>query len=315
LGEIIYMHKIIFLILCLAMSSLFSQISYGENAVTQLESQINHLHLSSPPKRILSLCGPGTEILATLNFPPVGYAVLNSGKIPAYLDPFLKNITKVGNVANPSLERIKILKPDVILIDRVYENQSDYIANLKKIAPVLDVRSSDFQDTLGHLHIFAKMLGKEKEEKVYLKNLQAATQRVESLKSQDKILGIFVSSKAIWGWTDKSYLASVLDIANVSYIKTGNGSQYYSDMLQLSVDKILKINPDAIFIFDEAGKNSLPFLQESSAWKYIKAVKNGKIYKFDRDIWSRSKGPLAAIVMLDNLSAANFGTSPIKGEK
>jgi len=254
------------------------------------------------PQRIISLCTSGTEILATLGISPLGYALPGSGKLPDYLNNFIKNSNNVGSVATPSLERIKILNPDLILVDRVYENQSDYMDNLKKIAPVLNIRSDSYEEMMNNELTLAKILKKEQQANEFIRKFNVLLRQEKKQAPTGKnVLGIFISSQIIWAWTDQSFLVSLLKEANINYAYKGQGSKYYSDLIQISVDKILEINPDYLFVFDEPAKNSVSFLQQSPAWQYLKAVKENHVVKLDRDIWSRSKGPLSAMRILNDL--------------
>lgn len=255
------------------------------------------------PHRIISLCTSGTEILATLGVAPLGYAIPGSGKLPNYLKDEIKNSNNVGSVATPSLERIKILNPDLILVDRVYENQSDYVDNLKKIAPVLDIRSENYNEMIQNELKIAKILKKEAKANEFIHKFNTLLSHQKRQTSNKKtVLGIFISSQIIWAWTDQSFLVSLLKKANINYAYKGQGTKYYSDLVQISVDKILAINPDYIFVFDEPKKNSVSFLRQAPAWQYLKAVKEKHVVKLDRDIWSRSKGPLAALKIIQDLN-------------
>lgn len=75
----------------------------------------------------------------------------------------MEGITNIGSLAQPSLERIQSLKPDLIIIDRAYEEQRELIDKLEKIAPVVNCRAHDYKKILENLKIFATLFNKEKE--------------------------------------------------------------------------------------------------------------------------------------------------------
>jgi len=295
--------KLVAIFVLFASSVISLSVAYADGEHFNIDAQIKALELKETPKNVVSLCASGTETLSVLGMKPTGYAVLGSGTLPSYLKSNIKKSTNVGSVATPSLERIKVLHPDLILIDRVYENQSDYIDNLKKIAPVLDVRAENYQEMLKNVSALGSLFKKEKEAKIYTEKF---SNRLNTAKTQihqkQNVLGIFISSRIIWAWTDKSFFVSLLKDVGIPYAYEGSGSKYYSDILQASVEKILKIDPDYLFVFDEPSKNSVQFLKQSPAWKHLKAVKNNHILKLDRDTWSRSKGPMAALIIMDDLN-------------
>ena len=269
----------------------------------RVQVQIEALKLKEPPKRIVSLSVSAIEALDVLGIKPVGISITASGKIPDYLMDKMKDVQRVGTIANPSLERIQELKPDLILIDRVYEDQRDVIEKLNKIAPVINFRAENYQETLEYLSVFGSLFKKEKDANHYIKKLNASLKDVKesAKKHPTSVLAIYVSNNVIWAWTNKSFLASILNEINVDYAYKGIGSKDYPDLIQLNAEKILEIDPEQLLVFEDPGKDVLPFLEKSSVWKSLKAVKNKKLHIVNRDIWSRSRGPIALKTIVENM--------------
>lgn len=269
-----------------------------------LEKQISELHLKSTPKRIVTLSVSVMESLVILGAKPAGISVTASGKIPEYLSDKMKDIERVGVAANPSLERIKNLNPDLIIIDRVYEDNRAIIGKLKEITPsVLIVRPENYQETMKNLQLFGKLLNKEPEANDYIKKFYFSLKNTQefSKKQNTSVLAIFVSNNNVWAWTNKSFLASLLAEIKVDYSYKGEGDKNYQDIIQLNSEKILELDPEQIIVFDDPGKNIIAFLEKNVAWKSLKAVQNKKIHIVDRDIWSRSRGPMAAGMIVKDM--------------
>jgi ABC-type Fe3+-citrate transport system substrate-binding protein len=269
----------------------------------RVKVQIDALKLKDPPKRVVSLSVSAIEALDVLGIKPVGISVTASGKIPEYLMDKMKDVQIVGTIENPSLERIQDLKPDLILVDRVYEEQRDVINKLNKIAPVINFRAENYKETLEYLQIFGDLFNKRKEASDFIKNFNTIVKNVKESgkKHPTSILAIYITNNVIWAWTDKSFLASILGEINVDYSYKGPGNKDYPDLIQLNGEKILEIDPEQLLIFEDPGKEVVAFLEKSAVWKNLKAVKNKKLHIVNRDIWSRSRGPIAAEIIIKNM--------------
>lgn len=255
------------------------------------------------PQRIVCLSISALESLAVLHVQPVGFAITASGKIPSYLEKDIEKIPQVGSIANPSLEKIQSLKPDLILIDRVYENQINTIEKLKKIAPVMSIRSENYHQTFDQLFKTATLLGKEDIAKNFVskfnKLLAESKKKIEAKNSS--IMAFFVSNNVLWAWTDESFLASLIIEMNFRYKFKGKGDKNYKDMLQINWETLLDLDPDYLIVFQEPHKNIFDFLNPNPIWKNLAAVKKKHVISVDRDIWSRSRGPLAAQTIVQQM--------------
>ena len=273
-------------------------------AIKRIKAEIATLNFKTPPKRIVSLSVTGMEILDVLGIKPVGIIITAAGNIPDYLSPEFQKITVVGKMSHPSLERIKELEPDLILIDRVYEEQRDVIAKLSKIAPVLNFRPDTYLETLSYLNIFADLLQKQSEAKKYQDKFESKLKDVKLMnqKKSTSVLAIYVPNNKIWAWTKESFIATFLAEIEVDYAYKGKGHKDYPDLIELSAENILKINPENIIVFDDPGKNILNFLEKNPIWKNLSAVKNKKVVVVERERGSRSKGPLATLYIAENMA-------------
>ncbi len=272
--------------------------------IKRIKAEISALNFKTPPKRIVTLSVTGMEILDVLDVKPVGIIITAAGNIPDYLSPEFQKITVVGKISHPSLERIKELKPELILIDRVYEEQRDVIAKLTKIAPVLNFRPDTYSETLSYLNIFAELLQKQNEAKKYQDKFESKLKEVklENQKKFKSVLALYVPNNKIWAWTGKSFIANLIAEIGVDYAYKGEGNKDYPDLIELSAENILKINPENIIVFDDPGKNILNFLEKNPIWKNLSAVKNKNVVVVERERGSRSKGPLATLYITENMA-------------
>lgn len=90
------------------------------------------VHLSSPPQRIVSLVPSTTETLFALG---LGHRVVGCTRFAVYPPEAVKQLAKVGGTKDVLPERVKALKPDLIL-GNCEENTREIFEALSPIAPV-----------------------------------------------------------------------------------------------------------------------------------------------------------------------------------
>lgn len=100
--------------------------------------QGRELEVPANPQRIVALSEQDMDAAIALGMPLVG--VVNgrgSANPPVYLQDKLGEAISVGSFAEPSLEMILELKPDLILIGGVFPGIAGLIEPLSKIAPTV----------------------------------------------------------------------------------------------------------------------------------------------------------------------------------
>ncbi|KAB8033158.1 iron-siderophore ABC transporter substrate-binding protein [Fluviispira multicolorata] len=279
-------------------------LSFASREILKFKEDISKFNFKEPPKRVITLTITGMEILDLLGITPVGITVTASGKIPDYLDNDMSKITLVGKTSHPSLERIKELTPDLIIIDRVYEEQRDVVSKLEKIAPVIRFKPYSYKETLEYIDIFAELFQKQNKAKQFKEkfNKELAKAKKSFQNKSISILAMYKPHDKIWAWTNDSYIASFINEIGADYVYKGEGDKNKLDLVELNAERILKLNPTNILVFDDPGKNVLKVLEKNPIWKNLRAVKNNKVTVLERERGSRSKGPKGALYILENLN-------------
>lgn len=90
------------------------------------------LQMQEPPKRIVSLVPSQTELLVDLGLVNI---IVGVTKFCVHPDGLRKEKTIVGGTKEVHFDKIKTLKPDIILCNKE-ENTKEMISELEKIAPV-----------------------------------------------------------------------------------------------------------------------------------------------------------------------------------
>ncbi|MGE5589346.1 MAG: ABC transporter substrate-binding protein [Bacillota bacterium] len=277
----------------------------GETAATRtFKTELGDLSIKGVPQRIVALNLQGIDSLVALDLKPVGMA-LPGGEYPAYL-PEVSDVPSVGSHSSPSVEKVAALKPDLIILDP--ENQKEQIETMSKIAPVLGIRGRHWEDTMRELALIGEIVGrKERADEVASAFRSKLADYQAKAPGDVTVLGLYGAPDRFFVWTAQSFIGSLLEELKADYLYKGSSSDDYSDNAITSMEKVIAMNPRVIFLF--SGKEKL-----SDSWKanplYAKldAAKNSRVYEMERNLWSRSRGPLAAGKILDQAAAALYPT-------
>jgi len=241
--------------------------------------------------RIASLSIHLTSELLALGITPIGSVV--GGDLKAFLPHVadrLKDTKQLGVVADPDMESLLALKPDVIYADKDYASKD--VAKYEKIAKteVFDLNDGTWRDTLKKV---AKLVGKEPQAEAFIKDYNAQAERVKkSLQSQigdGTVLAVRVTPKELRVFSMRRPIGPLLyeDLG----LKPAKGVD------KISKDKAFEVvsqevlpdyDADAIFIVlnkDEGAQKLFQQLQTSPIWQGLKAVKANHVYVVPEQPW------------------------------
>jgi iron complex transport system substrate-binding protein len=270
-----------------------------KDAIAEVKVPIN-------PQRLVTLHGTALESVLALGEIPVG-TTLNGDRDqqPKFLTDKLNNVAILGSFGEPNLEKVLLLKPDLILD---LDTASIY-SQLSQIAPTIVTEYDPANSWQPNLRIYAKALGKSELAEEIIANYHDRLERFKAeTKKQGKLLTVSVIRiypQGITFYQPDSFSGSILKDAGLSrppLQKQGGGQQLISQEL------ISEADADIIFYWaygdDFSSKsdrinNSLEKLTSDPLWQQLNAVKQGKVYQVP-DYWI-GYGPLAANAVIDDL--------------
>jgi iron complex transport system substrate-binding protein len=243
------------------------------------------------PQRIIAL-DPWTTLdpLITLGIKPIGFGTYGSNVkemadyYGASLD-VIKEAINVGDAFSPSLEKILLLKPDLILATE--DNQYNL---LSAIAPTVVVPSPNYEGLVSkpyfqeNLRYVAKIVGEEAQAEEVLSRYQ---NRIEELKKRlGKQLKQVEISVILYG---ENIWSIIKNIHPASTILTDVGLRYKlarpgATRLRISIETINEYDSDILFIVDITERGS-SFYFKNPLLSSLKAFKNNRVYIVDRDKW------------------------------
>jgi iron complex transport system substrate-binding protein len=254
------------------------------------------------PQRIVAL-NPDVNLdpLIALCIKPVGYTIYNfKGKevIPGVSLDDVKEATNVGNAEQPSLEKIVMLQPDLILATKYNEYKL-----LSAIAPTVLVplpnsdKPKDEAFFRENLRYVAKIFGEEaKAEEIiarYQKRIEELQQRLGKQLKQIEVSVIYYTQGLIY--TPARNYDATADVL----IDLGLRYKLPPPGVTFSIESIDEYNTDILFIIN-LERQPLSFFLQHPIFSRLKAFKNNRAYLVPPESWD-TRGISGANKILDDL--------------
>ncbi|MBW4642025.1 MAG: iron-siderophore ABC transporter substrate-binding protein [Goleter apudmare HA4340-LM2] len=235
-----------------------------------------------------------------LGIKPVGVASFY-GREKSFRGPSLdvvEEATNVGSTEQPSVEKVLMLKPDLILASK---NQPYQL--LSKIAPTIPMPFPNFDQPSDEalfkqaLRYVAKIFSKEAKAEELIDQYQ---KRIEDLQ---KCLGNQlqqIEASVIFYNTDLVYTpARNYDAIADVLIDLGLRPKLIPASTYLNIENIDQFDTDILFVISDQQK-SLSFYQQHPLFSRLKAVKNNRLDLVPPERWD-TRGILGANQILDDL--------------
>ncbi len=270
-------------VLLSALASVFAAASHEPQV---LYDDLNHpFTLSIPPQRIVSLAPNITEILFSLG---LENRVVGVTRYCDYPPQVLKK-EKIGGLLDPNLEKIQVLRPDLVVAFR-----GNPLRLLKKMARLrLPVFVLDAGRSLEDLFLMIEKIGRLTQSEEQAASLtQALRREYESVQqllqpvASDPKLFLSLPGQGLWTCGRESYLNDLIIKARGVNI----AGQIPEKWVHLNSEMLIHENPDMIIIM---AKNQKDFSRVEQWFlsrphlKTITAVKKNQIFFLDENTASR----------------------------
>ncbi len=266
-------------------------VASAASAVTVQDSN-GTFTLEHAPQRVVVLELSFVDALAAVDVSPVGVADDNDPQriLPAvrqHLQPW----KSVGTRAQPSLEVIAALKPDLIIADSA--RHGGILGQLKSIAPTLMLKSRNetWEENLQSAAIIGKVLGKDTEMQ---QRLALHHQRMKDFASH-----LPKGLKLVFGTSREqqfnlhsrdSYTGSVLTALGMDV----PASVGQSPIASINLEQLLAINPDWLLVAHYRQQSIVRDWQQDPLWQMLTAAQKNQVAEVDSNGWARMRGLFAA---------------------
>ncbi|SDJ64138.1 ABC transporter substrate-binding protein [Nonomuraea jiangxiensis] len=254
------------------------------------------------PKRVVVLDSDKLDSMVSLGLAPVGAAQAEDNQTwPEYLGSALSGVKSVGTLTQPNLEAIAAIKPDLILGSKF--RQASYYDKLSKIAPTV------FTERVGitwkeNFLLDAEALGKKDQAQQLLTAYETRAKQVGAKFSRLKVSVVRFRPTEIRIYGPDSFCGIVLGDAGIPrpevQLLEGKDDRRFT---KLSQENLADGDGDVLFYsaFGEEAAKSQAEVTAGPLWQNLKAVKAGRAYNVDDEIWMTGIGVTAAGKILDDL--------------
>jgi iron complex transport system substrate-binding protein len=270
------------------------------------------VEIPTDPQRVITLSEQDLDAALALDVKPIA-SVNGRGQstFPMYLNERTAGIESVGSFTEPSIEKIVTLKPDLILIGGIFPRIEGLLPQLREIAPVVvtykleDDWKTAFKGT-------AAALSRETQADTFLSAYDQEVQEMQAAfgsnaRQEVSIIRWSPEGPAIMAPESFSRLVAA-DLG----LKRPEAQQ--SIIIQpghlhtepLSLEQLNQIDADWVFIgtLNPEGVTALDSARQSPLFQQLNAAKNNRVVDVDGTIWTSRGGPLAALIILEDIRRA-----------
>ncbi|WP_308282983.1 ABC transporter substrate-binding protein [Pseudonocardia nigra] len=258
--------------------------------------------ITGTPQRVVVLDTGELDSVLALGVTPVGAvaADLASG-LQSYLGDRTEGVEIVGTIAEPNLESIAALQPDLILSSKT--RHEDIYSTLSQIAPTV------FAERVGvawreNFQLFAEALGMSEEAEQILADYRAKAQETGAKfgdPSATTVSMVRFLDGSIRLYGEGSFIGTILSDAGFGRPPI---QQVDKTFVEVSREQIGQAEGDLVFYagYQDAGAENLAAVTAGPLWQNLPAVMEGRAHEVSDDLWYLGIGPIAANMILDELA-------------
>ncbi|MGW5473690.1 iron-siderophore ABC transporter substrate-binding protein [Streptomyces chartreusis] len=268
--------------------------------ITLTDASGTKVELDGPAKKVVGTEWHEVELLISLGVDPVGVADVKGYKTWDQAVPLKNEPKDIGTRGEPSMDTIAALGPDLIVASTDLPPAA--VKQLRKVAPVLEVRSASAADPIGqmtkNLDIIAEATGTgERAEKIK----DAFDAKVTKGKKALADAGLDGAPVAFADGYDISNQISIRPYTSGSLIGAVNEQLGLKNAWKVEGDKdyglgttdvegLTKLGDDVRFAYigNDGDKGSTPFtdaLAKDKVWTSLPFVKKGDVHRLPDGIW------------------------------
>jgi iron complex transport system substrate-binding protein len=282
-----------------------------------VEHAMGKTEIKTKPKRVVALDASFVDATLILNTPVVGYTDYRSinGKLPEYLGEdatkYGSEAQTVGTLAEPNLEKIAELNPDLIITAKVRHEK--LYEQLSAIAPTVmsETTGATWKD---NIRMEAKALGAEdlaeKEITAYEKAAKTVGDAINAKANNPSISVVRFVDGPTRLYQNASFSGIVLKDAGLKRPKSQDVNGF---ALEISPERIKDADGDAIFVTEYADEKGLSAktaaqFKANPLWKPLAA----KVHDVPDLTWMTAVGLQGAWAILTDLAKTFDVPAPVK---
>lgn len=222
--------------------------------------------------RIISLVPSQTELLFDLG---LDQEIVGITKFCVHPKEKVALKEKIGGTKNLNIEKIKSLKPTLIIANKE-ENEKEQIEELEKYFPVWISDVTDLESAIEMISTLGKMTGKEKEAEKLNNNISKAFASYAPLR-EPKTAAYFIWQNPMMVAGNKTFINDMLQRCGFKNCFQNLNGHYP----EISATKLQQSNPEVILLSSEP----FPF-EEKHVEMFSKSCPQAKVILVDGELFS-----------------------------
>lgn len=287
-----------------------------QTAVTLTDASGAKVRLDAPAEKVVGTEWNVVESLVSLGVQPVGVADVKGYGLWDTAAPLIGTPKDIGTRGEPSMDTIAALSPDLIVATT--DLSAAAVKQLRKIAPVLEVRSAKASDQIGqmkeNLDLIAKATGTTDRaaevEKTFDAKLAEGRKTLAAAGLDGRRIAFadgWVTSNqvSVRPYTSGSLLGTVNEELGLKNAWTLKGDAAYG-LASTDVEGLTGLGDVEFAYIANTSESSDPFaknLAKNAVWTSLPFVKKGDVHRLHDGIWMFG-GPLAMEAYIDALVKA-----------
>jgi iron complex transport system substrate-binding protein len=239
-----------------------------------------------PVRKVISLAPSNTEILWDVGAGKQLVACDDDSDYP----PEAAGLPRIGSTGGKlSLERILALEPDVLLAAEITSREQVGSLEGLGLSVYLVPNPTAFKGLFENISFVGKITGWDREAADLISRLEGRLAALEKkLRGVEKKPRVFYELDATdsarpWTVGPGTFLDTLLAMAGGQNM----GAAYAQSFPRVSVEILLKEEPDVIVLGDAASGVTLDSVRRRPGWAELSAVKAGRVHLFDGSLGSR----------------------------
>ncbi|MBL7922338.1 MAG: ABC transporter substrate-binding protein [Bacteroidia bacterium] len=231
----------------------------------------NKIKLKQKPQRIISLVPSQSEFLWDLG---LHHQLVGITKFCIHPNQMFKNIERVGGTKKVNIDKIRALKPDLIIGNKE-ENEKSDIELLQKEFNVWMSDIFDFEDAFKMMLSIGKIVDKEKEAQAISEKIRSSLSNVKNIFNGQRI-AYFIWYKPYMVIAKHTFIDHTLNFIGLN--NAFKNAERYPEIMD---EQIVAANPEFCFLSSEP----FPF-KEKHLKELQNKLPNSKIVIVDGEIFS-----------------------------
>lgn len=237
--------------------------------------------LKKKPEKIAAVSGTFLGILYATG----GKSIVRSDQSTSPLPEDAKDLPSLGQVANPDMEKLVAMQPDLVILQKGIHDKYTSILDASTI-PVIVLQMKTYDDVVQKLKLFGELTGNTEKANTLVGTMEKKTAEIVSKlpETPKKVLILYVTSGDISVKLNNSIAGNVAQILKLKNIATGSKpDKMGSENTPFSMEKVVESDPDIIMVTsmvaskDVAEQRIKKELESNPAWNGLRAVKEKKI--------------------------------------